>query len=348
MRCRIVRRRLNDARELDPEIIAHLRKCRSCAREFEAKLTLGSAFDAVRSETSLPPTPFNDIKSKIEELSSGSREYSIMARMKIEISKHPKFSFGIAAAICLFISVLLVPISYEKTIGYDLAISGISAEDSTDKDVAADVVTAMGHGEAMFSFNVAGNVVNYHVSNIQSKKDAKDISAALSSLLRSTTEILITPIIVESTGSIYAQVRAKVDSKSELKEKTDEEVKKELEDGLTKLGYKNPRVIVSSDSQGQRRIKIENVKLPEGDEKAVETMRIMEILLGEGGEIEIESPAKEQLDIDTRGKTNDQIIEELKTKLAEKGIKNPIITIKLRPDGKREINVEAEKTDEIN
>ena len=76
-------------------------------------------------------------------------------------------------------------------------------------------------------------------------------------------------------------------------------------------------------------------------------MEMMELLVGEGGEIEIKSPAKENLDIDTKGKTNEQIKEELKKKLAEKGMKNPKITIKDRPDGKREINVEVDEEKKI-
>jgi hypothetical protein len=76
-------------------------------------------------------------------------------------------------------------------------------------------------------------------------------------------------------------------------------------------------------------------------------MEMMEILVGEGGELEIKSPAKEELGIDTEGKTNEQIKEELKKKLAEKGMKNPKITIKDRPDGKREINVEVEDEKQI-
>ncbi|UCC80513.1 MAG: hypothetical protein JSW64_03890, partial [Candidatus Zixiibacteriota bacterium] len=150
-----------------------------------------------------------------------------------------------------------------------------------------------------------------------------------------------------ATGSIYAQVKEKIDLKVETQGKTDEEVRKELEEGLKKRGYKDPRVTVTSDVEGQRRIVIKNVELSEDENKAFETMEMMELLVGGGGEIEIKSPAKESLDIDTKGKTNEQIKEELKKKLAEKGMKNPRITIKDLPDGKREINVEVEEEKKI-
>jgi molybdopterin converting factor small subunit len=165
--------------------------------------------------------------------------------------------------------------------------------------------------------------------------------------MSSVPDIVITPIIAQATGSIYAQVKEKIDLKVVTEGKTDEEVKEELEEGLKKKGYKDPRVKVSTDSEGQRRIVIKNVELSEGDEKVFETMEMMELLVGEGGKIEIKSPVKEELDIDTEGKTNEQIKEELEKKLAERGMKNPKITIKDRPDGKREINVEVEEEKEI-
>ena len=200
---------------------------------------------------------------------------------------------------------------------------------------------------ADFSFSVYVNLLKYQIRNIQSKKAAGEISSAISSLMRSTSDIIITPVIAQATGSLYAQVKDKIDLKVETEGKTDEDVKKELEEGLKKRGYKDPRVTVTTDPEGQRRIVIKNVELSEGENKAFETMEMMELLVGEGGEIEIKSPAKEKLDIDIEGKTNEQIKEELKKKLAEKGMKNPKITIKDRPDGKREINVEVEEEKKI-
>ena len=347
MRCREVRQRLNEAGDLSPEILEHLKECRECACEFEALRTLDSVFEAARSEKGIPPTPFNNLGVRLEQLTMIKKENSIMAKIKSEITRHPRFSFGIAISLFVFAFIILVPISYEKTVGYELALSGISSGDTADNEVAADIVTALGYGEAAFSIEVDGNLVNYHIRGIPSKNGAKEISSALSSLIRSVPDIIITPIIVEATGSIYAQVKDKIDLKVETEGKTDEEVKKELEAGLKKRGYKDPRVTVTSDSEGQRRIVIKNVELSEGEEKVFETMEMMELLVGEGGEIEIKSPIKEKLDIDTEGKTNEQIKEELKKKLAERGMKNPEITIKDLPDGKREINVEVKEENKI-
>jgi hypothetical protein len=150
---------------------------------------------------------------------------------------------------------------------------------------------------------VAGNVVKYHIRGIPSRKAAKEISSAISSLMSSVPDIVITPIIAQATGSIYAQVKEKIDLKVVTEGKTDEEVRKELEEGLKKRGYEDPRVTVTTDDEGQRRIVIKNVELSESDEKVFETMEMMEILVGEGGELEIKSPAKEELGIDTEGKT---------------------------------------------
>lgn len=345
MRCRDAKRRLNDSGELDSELIEHLKDCPSCARDVEAGRILDSVFEIARDNADSDHTPFGIMKSKLETQSSrkNRKDFSIMGRIKYEISDHPRFSVGIIAAICLFAFVLLVPLSYEKTVGYDLSLSGKSAEDTADNNVAADIVSALGYGEAAFSFEVSGNLVNYHVSGIPSKEAAKEISSALTSLLSSIPEIIITPIIVEATGSIYAQARDKIDLKVQTKGKTDEEVKKELEEGLRKKGYKDPRVKVTSNADGERRIVIKNVNFSEGGDKTFQTMEMMELLVGEGGELEVKSPANVNLDIDAKGKTNEQIIKELKKKLAEKGINNPKITIKDLPDGKREINLEVDE-----
>ncbi|UCC79165.1 MAG: zf-HC2 domain-containing protein, partial [Candidatus Zixiibacteriota bacterium] len=187
MRCRDVKRRLNEAGCLDTEIQEHLRECPECGSEYEALKTLDSAFETARSEEGLPQTPFNDLKTALEQLSPQVKENSIMAKIKNKINRHPRFSFGIAISIFVFAFIILVPISYEKTVGYELALSGIGSGDSTNKEMAADIVTALGYGEAAFSFEVDGNRVKYHIRGIPSKKAAKEISSAISSLLRSTS-----------------------------------------------------------------------------------------------------------------------------------------------------------------
>jgi hypothetical protein len=346
MRCRDVKRRLIEAVELDPEIIEHLKVCPSCAREAEAGRLLDSVFKSIRERAVTDLTPFYALKAKLETLSSvkKEKEQSIMNKFKKEISSHPRFSFGIVAAACLFAFVLLVPISYNKTVGYNLVMSDINADSGVDPATVGDVVDAMGYAEVQISTSIDDRKLKIIFEDLPSKKAVNEIISAMTSLSQQEAMTEVSPVVIKEMGTIYAQVRDKIDEiRVETKGKTDQEVKEEIEKGLKERGHQNPRVEVITTPDGKREIRIDTDIKQKTDKGEFETQEKQMFIIGEDDSVSIKTLPHDRLEIDTEGKTNAQIEAEVREKLSRKGIENPKVTVKELPDGRREINVEVKE-----
>ncbi len=352
MRCREVRRRLNEAGEPNPEILEHLKTCRSCSREAEAVCVLESAINLSHEADISEPTSFTVLKSRLETaaLKEDKKENSIMSKIKNEINTHPKFSFGIVSAICVFMFLLLVPISYDKTVGYDLTLSGINAQNWTGNGDADDMLKALGYDDIEISIESDGKTVKTIFENLPSKKAVDEITSAMVSMSNSDGgmfdfTVSVSPVVIKEFGSIYAQVRDKIELKVETEGKTDQEVKEEIEKGLKKRGYDDADVVVISKPDGQREIKIDISYSDDSGSKKIKKETQSMTILKDGEAFDFKCTPDVKLNIDTEGKTGEEIKSEIVKELAKKGIKNPNVKIEELKDGRREIRIEVEDDD---
>ena len=348
MRCRDVKRRLNRAVTFEADLLEHIRACPSCAREVEAARLLELSLKSDKDSADLDTTIFNDMKTRLEALASqeNRKERSIMTRIKNQFSSHPGFSFGIIAAICLFAVIVLVPISYDKTVGYNLVMSDINTEDGVDLVTVDNVVDAIGYTDVQISSSIDDKKLKIIFENLPSKKAVREITSAVASLAATGVMTEVSPIIVKDMGSIYAQVRDKLSElKIDAKGKSDKEIQEAIETELRKRGHPNPEVVVVTKPDGQREIRI-NSKFDEKNKSGdIEHREQQMVIMSEGDTLVMEPGNLDRLEIDGKGKTDAQIEQEIRDKLKAQGIENPDITIKTQPDGKREIKIEAEKKD---
>jgi len=342
MRCQEIKRRLSESNSLDDDITEHLNSCQSCASYAFANQLLKSAFKDVKKDHNLAATPFSEVKAMVNArlVEQQEKEKSIMFNMKTKFSNHPRFSLGVITAVLVFAFVLLVPLSYEKTVGYNLAVNADELVGEPSLEFLNNAVNALGYEKSVVSMDYANGKEGYLVTNLPTKTAAREVASAFVSLAGFTGVPDITPVVKEVSGSLYAQAREKfttieVDSKG----KTDDEIAKEIIQKLTDLGYSS-NVSVRTASDGMREISIDMSETRGNKQKEYK----LEIKTDDGT-IAFSTPQEcdINLDIDTEGKTAGEIEHEIRQKLSAKGINDAVIKVTPQADGKFQIMVEIQK-----
>lgn len=339
MRCREAKRRLNKDSAIDGDLSEHVQSCVKCAEYAVAVKRLDNILAETRKQPSPTATRFSEMRERIENRIETERKgISLMSQVKHQIGNHPKLSLSLLAAICAFVLMILVPFSYDQTVGYTVAFEGIDPAYDTTEELLSRVLTSLGLERA--SVEIIRNVsyVDCKIGNLPSKKSAREAAAAFSSVSGYDGPAVITPVILRTSASLFAQVRDKLTNKIEVdgKGKTDAEIKVEIENKLKAQGFENPRVSVETKADGMRQIA---VGITDSSETKVAKREIEIAVSGD----DISFSASHEISIDTEGKTDEQIREEVKKKLAEQGIENPEITVKTEKDGRRNIEIEVRK-----
>jgi len=167
---------------------------------------------------------------------------------------------GVAVAVVLLL--LLVPVSYNKTTGNDLALTfsapGLSQNDVRTlaerfgKELGGDPVRVtaeagdQGDVYALHGFVPAG-----------SGRDANAVGQAFAAVLQSSgykAVATVTPRVERVSGSVYAMARDQV-IRIESVGKTAAELEAEIRDRLIEAGVPNPEVSVT-EADGKREIKV--------------------------------------------------------------------------------------------
>jgi len=341
MRCREAKRRLNHGAAVEGELAEHIRACASCAVYKAAGKRLEVAFDVFRDRQPISPTPFSDIRGIVKSKAViGRKGISLMSKVKNEIQSNRKVGISLIAAACLFVLLVLVPFSYDQTVGYTVTFEQLDPAYVTLEDRLSLALASLGLDRAVIEFVDNDHTVDCRIGNLPTKQGAREAAAAFRTVYGYDGPAVIASVVRETSASLYAQVKDKL-SKIEIdaKGKTDAEIKEEIEDKLRMQGFVNPKVSVETKPDGMRQIA---VGLTDSSDAKV-SKRQLEIVVP-GDDISFE--AHQEISIDSEGKTDEQITEEIKKKLAEQGIENPEITVKTDADGKRNIEVEIKKEKE--
>jgi hypothetical protein len=171
-----------------------------------------------------------------------------------------RWTAATAAAVAL--ALLLIPVSYNKTTGQDVALT-FSAPGLQDQDVKAlagkfkDAI----EGDAVKVTAEAGDQgVAYTLHAFvprDSHRNANAVAQAFTDVLKSkgyTASASVTPHVERVSGSVYAMAMNQV-IRIETDGKTASQIESEIRDQLLAAGVPNPEVSVT-DSDGKREVKI--------------------------------------------------------------------------------------------
>ena len=344
MRCREAKRRLNRTDEIDEELRKHLDGCPACSREVAAWRLLNSVLESARGEKEPPPTLFREIRARMAAHIGREKEKedSIMSKVKNQIANHPRFSIGLVVAVCVFAFVVLVPFSYDRTVGYNLAYTGLDSKYDLPPEMLTEILTSLGYGQAGVQLAKNGSHLDYRITGLPSRTAAREASTAFLSLTGYSGEPVMTLVARKTSASLYAQVRDRlIEIEVQSAGKSEAEIRAEIEEKLRDQGLANPDVTVTIKPDGMREIKI---GIQDSSETGMKEKQIEIICPEDQPIIKIEEPSLE-ISVDSKDKTDEQIKEEIRQKLAAEGMQDIDVSVTTDSNGSRRIEIKAGKED---
>nr|MBN2276775.1 hypothetical protein [candidate division Zixibacteria bacterium] len=336
MRCREAIRRINEnAGELDRVTVEHIKQCPSCARAAESARQLQRLLESAKTKDTGPMTDFSQMRSKIEEMSSSPKKETIMSAMKNQLMTRPKLLAGLGLALGVFLFITLVPFSYTTTVGYQITLADVPST-AVEPGRIGEALAALGYGEA----NVNLNEGECLISNLPDKKAAREAAIAFTALTGMSTEPVIEPMIARVSGSIYAQVMNNFRVEVDTQGKTDQEIAAEIRQKLAAGGMIDPNVSVTT--TGDQMLISVSSNQTIGDRQTEEKMELQFDLNG-SDKVTFDTPeGPPAVEVDTEGKTADEIKAEIEARLAAEGKDNAQVEVITLPDGRYEIKVTME------
>lgn len=274
---------------------------------------LNTGFEAMKQEPARA-SELSVVRRQLEE-SSSRKGNNIMNTIQHKIKSHPRFSLVFVSAVAVLLFVVLVPFSYQKTVGYQVEYAIGDAGQVPTAEVLNSALAAIGHSEAKATFAYSGETGKCRISVLPNMHAVQETQALFASIMGTFSSPKVSPVVETISGSLYAQVKDKmVKIEIDATNKTDEEIQQEIKDKLAAQGFSCDIIYVKTDrnslnSDSTKQIKFElSVK---GDTGCLNSS-------GSGGDI---------IQIDGRGKTNDQVKAEIKARLAEKGMPNADVDV---------------------
>lgn len=345
MQCREVKRRLNERIELSDELKSHIKSCPACSKEWQLAGMLDLILDTEKKSDSYEASSFAAIKARVKTQSADSfyKEISFMAKVKKEIEKHPGFSFGIAFTVLATVIMLLVPVSYNKTIGYDMSFKGVKSASIVSQEQLLTLARALGYGSAEVSIKESERGYDYVIANLPSRRATQAMEVAMVELTGSKGRVEVKPVVKKVSGNLYAQVRERVKIEIKSENKTSDEIKKEIKQRLKDLGLDAGRVEVKVNEYGVRQITL----FPSDSTGETAFDKDIWLDINENGDIDIGLLEDHPYGIivDTENKTADEIKKEIIDKLKAKGVEDPQVEVIQEEDGQTQIKVKPGKKD---
>jgi len=222
MRCRKARRKLTESVwagidfKKDKELLEHLQNCPSCAHQAHAAKILKNDIESARAEDLEEILSLEALKIRVESQAEKSlqpgnvKEKYLMATMINQFKRSPKFSIGLAGVVFVLILSLIIPIKYDRTVGYEVAFAGVDKNLAMDSDKVNTLLERLGVSKADVDVSDCEQTCKLHISNLKSSDDAQLIVAAFSDI--DNVELIkdITPVQKNTSGNIFKLVANRI------------------------------------------------------------------------------------------------------------------------------------------
>jgi len=342
MDCRKAKQRLNKSGAFsDKEFLEHLESCPDCTREANAARLLDKSFQTVGQEYENEATPLSTIQSKVTEKIKNDlkKEIGIMTQIKNEVSRRPKLVAGLALAITVFLFITLVPFSYTRIVGYDVAFSDVGELEKEQLRQIDNGLSALGFN----NISINGSNSSISITGLPTRAAAEEVTILINSIIGKAINSQIKAITETVSGSLYAQALEKKRTiEINARGKSSDEIREEIRRKLIAEGFSDPEVFI--EIVGDSVIDI-SVKMSDTDTKNT-TEGVLELKISadtDSFEMPVMEKVSDELKIDMEGKTDAEIKAEIEEKLAREGKEGAKVEVITRPDGQKEIRIEIEK-----
>ena len=249
MRCKEVKQRIDKSADgFDQDILNHIKNCPSCARAAEAKRVLQSALQNSRSQSPRPETALDKIRLSVEHNALNIKKESFMSKIKNNISTRPRLATGFGVLVVAFVFFAVVPFSYTKTIGYDLALPQVSEYDRVKPEKLEKAMTTLVAPQVQVA-QVENTVVVKNLPTLAAAEDAREIVGAITQY---DGEVVIGQVTAKASAPLLAQISKPqvVVAPMAQPDSVDPKLRKEITKKLIKSGIIEDILILESDSTG--------------------------------------------------------------------------------------------------
>ena len=321
MRCDQIRQRLSESEPIDdPVIRAHVEDCPDCRRVWEAERLLRQQFDAVRAEPL--PRAMGTARAWVDSVVTPEESTPMKSLIHHPFgSRSRRMAWTLTAVAAVLAFFVLVPFSYEHTVGTQLVITaGTENLPALDNDALQNRLAEHGLEAVQINSNFDGQqgTITYRVPG--SRDDALAAFEATRDLLPSLgtePQVAVQPWRVRESGSLFAQIASNVFTVSVNTEgKSESQIADEIKSQLAAQGMQVDNLWISKDPSGATTMTLEGGAPGASGDQKFEVRLFNE---EEGGNTQ-EFSAKILLDDLDPNLTDAQKIEAIKQKLAEQGI----------------------------
>lgn len=214
MRCYQARRRLisscpdNSLQIDDPQLHDHLRLCPSCARFAEAELALRRDMAITSKPDSDFEVPLATFRRRVERrlalaVQPNQEEQTFMASITNSLRKKPRLGIGIATAVVVLLLGTLVPFTYDRTVGYEVAFAGVAPDVALDSEKIHDLLAKLGMEDAVVDVTDCDVKCNMKIGRLHSPEDAQLVLAAFHGWDAVEPDGELRTVSESSTGNVF-------------------------------------------------------------------------------------------------------------------------------------------------
>lgn len=225
MRCREALKRLNQlsltSTVSDPDLVEHLRTCRDCAQKAQASQLLAQDFQLTSAEADDNITPLSYLKTRLESQIRKQKEPNFMAKIISNMPAHKRLGVSLTAVFIILLALSVIPFSFDKTIGYEVAFAGVNKDLAMDQEKINSFLIQLGINGAEVEVSDCTETCKLIITALKSPADAQIIKAAL--LKSSNVEIFhdISEIKEHEKNTFFGNVIRVFQEQHEIKLRND-------------------------------------------------------------------------------------------------------------------------------
>lgn len=213
MRCRKARHRLNDSGtdnaslRGDKELMEHLKTCPECAQYAKASGTLRQMLIAASSNDSEGIVPMSEQREITDD------RLARQSKQRVEMNPYRKrlrYGIGIAVGVTILVLASLIPFSYDRTVGYELAFAGVCEEVAFDDERICDILYDLGLDEADIGAAYCDTTCSLRIVELRSLREAELVVQAFSGLCRVDPKAAVIPVVEKESGSLLDHANEKI------------------------------------------------------------------------------------------------------------------------------------------
>ncbi|KAA3631797.1 MAG: T9SS C-terminal target domain-containing protein [Calditrichaeota bacterium] len=210
MRCRQIKQKLNDpdfdlsAFATNDQLADHINICPNCSQLLQAEKQMRHELQAAgASDTDEIPSLWH-LRNQVESKATAHlRENNSMALFTNMIKKRSRLSISITAVVAILLLSFLIPFSYNKTIGYEVAFAGVDRNLALEEGRIQALLAKLGITDAEVNVSGCEQTCNVKIKSLKTTDDAQLVVAAFNKIENAVSLQEIREEIELETGNIY-------------------------------------------------------------------------------------------------------------------------------------------------